>query len=78
MTQRRRDQTLIETIDLLRRSGATGITVTRNRHHKIRFRFRNQNRTIVVSTSPSTRDASKTARSTVKRVLRSTEGRRAL
>jgi hypothetical protein len=66
----RRDQILHDTVDLLRRSGASDIVVTRSKHHKVRFKFRDQTRMIVVATSPSRRDAGKSALATVKRVLR--------
>jgi hypothetical protein len=74
---RRRDQTLIDTVEMLRRGGATDVVVRRSKHHVVRFKFRDQTRTIVVSASPSRRDAGKSALATVKRVLRSTSRCRA-
>jgi hypothetical protein len=60
------------TLDMIRAHGFTP-TIRNGRHVKIRWHDGNRSFTVVVSRSPSDRNATKNARATLRRILRNKE-----
>jgi hypothetical protein len=61
------------TLDLLKENGFTPTISNGGKHLKIRWHDGNRNYTVVVSRSPSDRNAAKRARATLRRILRNGE-----
>ena len=70
-----RHELLDDTVDILRRHGATEIRHRRGRHIKVVALYRGQSITVTISVSPSDWRAAYRNRSAIKRVLRAAEQR---